>query len=352
MDMNKAIDFLEKYDGPQIKLMEVCGTHTSCIAKSGVRNMISPRIKLISGPGCPVCVTPAAYIDKCIEYSMRDNHALVTFGDMMKVPGLSGSLTEAKGRGANVELMYSPFETLIKAVENPDTIYVIAAVGFETTAPAYALLVQEARDRGVRNIKILTAIKTIIPALSWICANEKTIAGFICPGHVSVIIGSTGYEKLCAVYKKPFVIAGFEPEHIIAAVYDLVLMLSEKKPVSVNNLYKNAVKGEGNVKAQSAIAECFQTGNAMWRGIGMIEDSGLYLGDEYAEYDGGSFGLDEDGPLMAGCRCGDVITGRINPDECPVFGAACSPERPFGPCMVSAEGACGIWFQNNQGELL
>jgi len=344
MDVNNAVDYLKKYDGPAIKIMEVCGTHTSCIVKSGIRGVVSPQIKLISGPGCPVCVTPASYIDKCVEYSLKENHALVTFGDMMKVPGTALSLSEAKGNGARVELMYSPFEVLAKAEKNKDIVYVAAAVGFETTAPAYALLVQEARGRGIKNIKLLTAVKRIVPALSWICGNEREIAGFICPGHVSVIIGSTAYESLCAAYGKPFVIAGFEPEHIIAAICEITLMLSGKKPVQAGNLYKSAVKSSGNEKALSVIAECFKEGGAMWRGIGIIENSGLYLNDRYADYDGGSFGLDEDWRPPKGCRCGDIITGRADPDECPMFGGRCTPAHPLGPCMVSSEGACGIWL--------
>ena len=346
IDIGKALEFLEGYDGPQIKLMEVCGTHTSSIARSGVRGLISPRIKLISGPGCPVCVTPAAYIDKCIEYAHKENHALFTFGDMVKVMGTDCSLSAAKGAGARVDLMYSPFEVLTKAERNPETVHVIAAVGFETTAPAYALLAQEAKESGISNVRLLTALKRIMPALTWICENERSVAGFICPGHVSAITGNAGYEKLCAEYGVPCAIAGFEPEHIIAAVHELVLMSTGDKPTRALNLYAGVVRKEGNVKAQALMDECFREGGAVWRGLGMIEGSGLYLGDEYAGLDGGSLGLDEDRPLPDGCGCGDVITGRINPDECPMFGGQCTPEKPYGPCMTSSEGACGIWFMN------
>jgi len=345
MDVNQAIDFLKKYDGPQIKLMEVCGTHTSAIAKSGIRSILSPKIKLVSGPGCPVCVTPTSYIDKCVEYALKENHVLMTFGDMMKVPGTTESLSSARGRGARAELMYTPFEVIEKAKENAETTYVIAAVGFETTAPAYALLVKEAKEQGIKNIKIISSLKTITPALSWICENEKEIGGFICPGHVSVIIGIEGYEKLHGKYGKPFVVTGFEPEHILASIYDLTLMLSGKKNPQVRNLYKSAVKDEGNGKARSVMAECFQEGNAMWRGIGVVKNSGLYLNDEYSEYDAGSFGLDDDGQRSGACRCGDVIVGRIDPEECPLFGEECNPVQPYGPCMVSEEGTCSIWLQ-------
>ena len=196
MEISQVIDYLKEYNGPEIKLMEVCGTHTASIFKSGIRSLISPEIKLISGPGCPVCVTPTSYIDKCIDYAMMENHVLVTFGDMIKVPGEKASLSSVKGEGAKVEIMYSPFEVIEKATANPHITYVIAAVGFETTAPIYALVIGEAIEKGIKNIKLVTSLKTVIPALEWICKNEEGIDGFICPGHVSVIIGSEAYSEL------------------------------------------------------------------------------------------------------------------------------------------------------------
>ena len=361
LNVERIIRELKGYDGPEVKIMEVCGTHTASIFKGGVRSLISPRIKLISGPGCPVCVTPTAYIDRCIEYAMKENHVLATFGDMMKVPGQKGSLSQAKGDGARVELMYSPIEVVEKAKQNPQTVYVIAGVGFETTVPAYALTMEEADRQGVKNIRLLTALKTVMPALNWICENEDAIDGFLCPGHVSVIIGSSAYEQLVKDYGKPCAVAGFEPEHILAGIYDIIRQLESKrkrdvagynpedqprKPAAVHNLYKNAVKTEGNVKAQEIIARYFEPGAAMWRGLGMIPDSGLYLRPEFASYDAGSRGLDQDIELPAACRCGDVIIGRINPSECPMFGKTCNPTNPYGPCMVSSEGACGIWYRN------
>lgn len=343
MDIQEVIRYLKEYDGPEVKLMEVCGTHTASIFKSGIRSLISPKIKLISGPGCPVCVTPTAYIDKCIEYATSDNHVLLTFGDMMKVPGTNGSLSDMKGKGAKVELMYSPFEAIEKAQANPEITYVVAAVGFETTAPAYALMMQQAVANNVKNIRLVTALKTVIPALTWICENQQDIDGFICPGHVSTIIGSVPYEALAQKYKKPFVVAGFEAEHILAVIYDIIRQL-EQGEYKVKNLYSNAVRDEGNQKALDVLKTFFEAGPAMWRGLGVIEDSGLYLKDTF--YDGGSRGLDKDMELPAGCSCGDVIVGKINPDQCPMFKTKCSPMNPFGPCMVSAEGACGIWYRN------
>lgn len=346
MEIREVIDYLKSYNGPQLKIMEVCGTHTASIFKAGIRSLISDKIKLISGPGCPVCVTPTAFIDKCIEYASTDGYELMTFGDMMKVPGSSDSLSEAKGRGAaNIHLMYSPFEAIEKAQQHPEKTFVIAAVGFETTAPAYALMLKEAKQKGIRNIRLVTALKTAIPALHWICQNQEDINGFICPGHVSVITGSAVYDELAVEYGKPFVVTGFEAEHILASLYRIVKQIESGKG-QTENLYRNAVKADGNAKALQVMDEVYDKGPAMWRGLGVIEDSGLYLSEEYAEYDGGSRDLFADMELPAGCSCSDVIVGKVNPDECAMFGKLCTPMKPFGPCMVSSEGACGIWYRN------
>lgn len=351
MEIREVIDYLKSYDGRELKLMEVCGTHTAAIFKNGIRDLISPKIRLISGPGCPVCVTPTAFIDKCVEYARKPGHELLTFGDMMKVPGTSGSLSENKaaeadGTRANITIMYSPFEAIEKAKANPDITYVIAAVGFETTAPTYALVMRMAKEQGVKNIKLVTALKTAIPALDWICRNQDDIDGFICPGHVSVITGVHVYDELADKYNRPFVVAGFEAEHILVAIYRIVKQIEEGKGY-VENMYPNAVRDEGNAKALAAIEEVYEPGPAMWRGLGIIEGSGLYLKGEYADYDGGSMGLDADMKLPAGCKCGAVITGKINPNQCPMFAEGlCTPMNPFGPCMVSSEGSCGIWYRN------
>ncbi|MEG2199749.1 MAG: hydrogenase formation protein HypD, partial [Anaerovorax sp.] len=211
-----------------------------------------------------------------------------------------------KGNGAKVELMYSPMEIVKKAAENPDKTYVIAAVGFETTVPTYALTMEEAESQGIKNIKFITALKQVMPALQWICENENTIHGFICPGHVSVIIGSTIYQGLSQKYKIPCTVAGFEPEHILAAVYDLVCRVERKRSdkyedFSVHNLYSNAVKAEGNEKAKDLMEKYFKPGAAMWRGLGIIENSGLYIRPEYESFDGGSYGLDQDMELPEAC---------------------------------------------------
>lgn len=351
MNVKDLIDYLKAYNGRELKIMEVCGTHTAAIFKNGIRDLISPKIKLISGPGCPVCVTPTAYIDRCVEFARTPGCHLLTFGDMMKVPGTHGSLSENKAAGeegaaANITIMYSPFEAIEKAKENPDITYGIAAVGFETTAPVYALLVQQAKALGIQNIRLITALKTAIPALKWICENQNDIDGFICPGHVSVITGSRIYDQLAETYRKPFVVSGFEAEHILAAIYRIVKQ-SEEGMGRTENMYKNAVHTEGNTKALAAMEQVYEAGPAMWRGLGIIQGSGLYLKDDYSCYDGGSHELYEDMELPAECCCGAVITGRINPDQCPMFRSGrCTPLEPFGPCMVSSEGSCGIWYRN------
>lgn len=344
MDVREVIEYLKNYDGRPLKLMEVCGTHTAAIFRNGIRDLISPKISLISGPGCPVCVTPASYIDACTAFAKQEGQELLTFGDMIKVPGMGGSLAENKS-GADITVMYSPFEALEKAKADPQKLIGVAAVGFETTVPAYALLLKQARAQGIENIRLITALKTVLPALEWICENQNDVDGFICPGHVSVITGVHVYDALAARYGKPFVVAGFEAEHILVCIYRIVRQIMQGESLS-ENLYRNAVREDGNEKAKAVIREVFETGSATWRGLGEIPDSGLYLKEEYAAYDGGSRQLTADMDLPASCRCADVIVGRINPNQCPMFGKGCDPVKPYGPCMVSAEGACGIWYRN------
>lgn len=345
MNINHVIEYLKNYSGKPLKIMEVCGTHTAAIFKAGIRSLISSQIQLISGPGCPVCVTPTAYIDKCIEYAGKKNYRLFTFGDMMKVPGTYNSLSSEKGGDVDVQLMYSPFDALNWARKNPESMTVVAAVGFETTAPVYGLMIQKAAREGVKNIKVLTALKRVIPALDKICSDYNQIDGFLCPGHVSVIIGSKAYYSLADKYKKPFVVSGFEGEHLLTAIYDVVRQCEDNSG-TVGNLYPAVVSHDGNKKATALMDSCFESGPAMWRGLGLILNSGLYFKDSYKEYDGGSLGLDMDKYLPENCKCGSVIVGKIPPDECPMFGNGCTPINPYGPCMVSAEGACGIWFRN------
>ena len=344
--LQQVKDKLLNYNGRTVKIMEVCGTHTSSIFKNGIRSLLSPKIQLISGPGCPVCVTSSAYLDKLVEYSLKENHCVLTFGDMMKVKGSKFSLTSAKASGGRVRILYSPLVAIQIAMEDKATEFIFAAVGFETTTPIYALMLEEIIQKEITNLKLLTSIKTIIPALSFICQNEEKIDAFLCPGHVSVITGSAVYHQLADQYHKPFVVAGFEGEHILAAVYEIVQQLINKKP-TVKNMYPSAVTEEGNLKAVALTNHYFEVTDDYWRGIGKIAGSALKLKKEFQNYDAGSNFEEVEEKLPPGCRCTDVILGRINPVECPLFQKVCTPFQAIGPCMVSSEGACGIWFKNS-----
>lgn len=347
MTLFQVKEVLKNYNGKEIKIMEVCGTHTSSIFKNGIRSLISPKIQLISGPGCPVCVTSEAYIDKLVEFSLKENSCVLTFGDMMKVKGCRYSLTEAKALGGNMKVLYTPLASVNLAMENQNVNYLFAAVGFETTTPVYALLIEEMIKQKLTNLKIVTSLKQIIPALSFICENEKNIDAFLCPGHVSVITGAAVYEELTYKYKKPFVISGFEGEHILAAIYEIVRQIVEKE-YKVKNLYENAVSNEGNIKATHIIHKYFMTVDDYWRGIGQINNSAYILRPEFQEYDAGSNFDNNTEKVPSGCKCRDVILGRIHPVDCPFFGKVCTPMNAKGPCMVSTEGACGIWYKNRE----
>lgn len=346
MKIEKITEYLRNYNGKPVSVMEVCGTHTSAIMKNGIRELLSPKIRLVSGPGCPVCVTPAGYIDIAAGFALRENHTLVTFGDMMKVPGNHTDLYEARSRGGRVRMVYSPLSILDMAREHLDRIYVMAAVGFETTAPVYALLVKKARAEGLHNIRLLTAIKKILPAMESIL-KEGTIDGFICPGNVSAITGFSVYEPLQKRYNKPFTVTGFEGKQILAAIYDIVRQV-EADTSAVHNLYSSVVEAAGNTRAQELLEEVFTRCDAWWRGLGLIKGSGLCLKSTYKEFNASGQEIRDDEILAKGCRCSDVITGRINPNECPMFGKACTPLSPQGACMVSSEGACGIWYGAGQ----
>jgi hydrogenase expression/formation protein HypD len=275
---------------------------------------------------------------------------------MLKVPGsaisrasgganIPRNLDAAKGAGGRVEMVYSPFEVVRMAETEPHTNFIIAAVGFETTAPAYALLLDELAENGIRNVKLLTSLRSAISAIAWICENEKAIDGFLCPGHVSVITGSDAYKPLAEKFGKPFVVGGFEPEHIAEAIRRLIDM-AEAEQAEVVNLYAETVSAAGNVKAREVMDKYFELRDAAWRGLGEVANSGYYLRKAWADFDAGSFDIDSAEEMPEGCRCTEVITGRIDPDECPLFGKTCAPGNAAGPCMVSAEGACGIWYRN------
>ena len=332
-----------------VKLMEVCGTHTMSIARSGLKSLLPEGVELLSGPGCPVCVTPAADIDRVLDLAMEKDVILSSYGDMLRVPGSrpGDSLQRRRALGARVELVYSPMDALALARQNPDRQLVFLGVGFETTAPGTAAAILAAREQGVKNFTVWSLLKRVEPALRALLAMEDfRVKGFLCPGHVATIVGEEGFRFLAEEYRMPAVIGGFEPEEILLAVYLLLRQIREGKP-RLQNAYPRAVRPEGNVLARRVLQECFEPRDALWRGLGQIPDSGLALKEELRDFDALSrFGITPaaaDKPTA--CRCGEVITGRLGPQGCPLFGKACTPEDPVGPCMVSSEGACAAAYK-------
>ena len=338
--------FLGEYSGPEIKIMEVCGTHTASIVKNGIRSLLSKNIKLVSGPGCPVCVTGPGYIDEAVKYALSEGCTLLSFGDLLKVPGNELSLSEAKALGGSVEIIYSPMDVVQKALNYPERSYILAAVGFETTIPAYALLLDRLVEHNISNVRLLTSLKAIGPALEWLCENEPDIDGFIAPGHVASVTGISVYENLAIKYSKPFSVAGFEAEHVLVAIYDLVLQIIKGR-AEVHNLYRSIVSDKGNRKAMEIMEKYFEPSSAFWRGIGIVERSGYALRESFKDYNV-EIPVKEESihDNAKGCRCGDVIIGRISPSECGLFGKVCTPTNPIGPCMVSQEGTCGIHYSS------
>ncbi len=344
-DLQSMVKFLSEYDGEPVCIMEVCGTHTAAISENGIHQIVSSKIKLVSGPGCPVCVTVASYIDRLIELSMKPDTCVVTFGDMIRVCGTEKSLSEAKADGAKVKMVYSPFEILDLAKENTDTTFVFAAVGFETTTPIYALLVKQIMENNINNIRLLTALKTMPAVIDTLCSQGIEADGFIAPGHVSVITGSEMFRPLAEKYKLPFVVAGFDGKDLIEAIYTIVKLKGKGK---VKNLYTEAVLPQGNEKSRKLTDKYFMPYSASWRGLGIIENSGMVLRDEYRYLDAGSYDLVTDAAKATGCRCTDVVCGKIAPSGCGLFGKRCTPETPQGACMVSVEGSCFNYFVNKR----
>jgi hydrogenase expression/formation protein HypD len=328
-----------------VRLMEVCGTHTMVAFRSGLRRLFPDGVSLISGPGCPVCVTPAGFIDAALEMGRTPGTVIATFGDVMRVPGSDSSLEEERARGLQVRVVYSPSDALELARQERTTNVVFLAIGFETTAPTVALTVQAAYEEGLDNYMVLAAHKTMPQAMEALLeGGEVQIDGFLCPGHVSVVAGAGMFAFLAERYRIPCVVAGFEPEDILQGIVMLLAQLEEGRS-AVEIEYARAVSWEGNRLAQAVVGEVFEQCDSEWRGLGVIPGSGLNLRDKYAGVDavrrlGVNVGS---GRSPVGCRCGDVLRGSIAPPACPLFGRSCSPARPVGPCMVSSEGTCAAY---------
>ncbi len=330
-------DVLAAYHGPTLRIMEVCGSHTAAISKNGIRGLLSEDIQLISGPGCPVCVTPTAYVDKLVELALTPNTCVVTFGDMLRVPGSKYSLSEVQGMGGRAQMVYSPMYIFAMAEKEPETTFVFAAVGFETTTPVYALLMEEIIEKNISNVKLLTALKTMPGVMDYLCREGALIDGFLAPGHVATITGSNVFSPLAAKYRIPFGVAGFEGKEILNALYGIVKACGKGE---VMNFYPQVVTGEGNQKAKALVDKYFMETDAAWRGMGVIPMTGKVLRPEYVKYDAGSFHLTEDNKKNKACCCDKILMGKMEPTQCPLFGKVCKPLTPQGACMVSEEGSC------------
>ena len=328
-------------------LMEVCGTHTMAIARSGLRSLLPSHLELLSGPGCPVCVTAQGDIDQVIELARRPGIILATFGDMMRVPGTESSLQEERARGADIRVVYSPLDALELARQYPEREVVFLGIGFETTAPTVAVTIEQAAAEKVANFSVWSVHKVVPPALEAIFSDpEIAVDGLICPGHVSAVIGVEPYTVLAQKYHKPCVITGFEVEDILQGVYMLVRQL-RKGTAAVEIQYRRIVRPQGNPVAGQVMERMFTTVEARWRGLGTISDSGLFIKPAYESWDARrKFDIPEieDRPIK-GCSCGEVLRGRITPRQCPLFGRGCTPLQPVGPCMVSQEGACAAYYR-------
>jgi hydrogenase expression/formation protein HypD len=331
------------------RFMEVCGTHTMAISRAGLRPLLGPRVELVSGPGCPVCVTSAYDIAHAIALAALPEVIVTTFGDMMRVPGPGGTLSQAASRGSSVKVVYSPLDALQLAGANPDKKVVFLGVGFETTAPAVAGTVMLARERNIRNFFLLSLHKLVPPALRALVEMEDfTIDGFILPGHVSAILGSRAYAFLPEDYRVPCVISGFEPADILQAIYELMAMMEQGPGLGIE--YSRVVKPEGNRKALQVMNSVFEPADAEWRGLGVIPASGLKLRDGFRAFDAGAWEVEVREPEReTACRCGDVLCGKIKPFDCQLFARSCTPEEPFGPCMVSTEGTCASYYLYDYG---
>jgi hydrogenase expression/formation protein HypD len=336
-----------------VHLMEVCGTHTVNACRSGVHSLMPEEVTLVSGPGCPVCVTAQRYIDGLIELGRRGDVTLLTYGDMIRVAGAGGSLELARSEGADVRVVTSTMEAVELAEAEPERQMVFAAVGFETTAPATAAAVLAAHDRGLRNFTVLPCHKLVLPAMRTLLADpDIRVDGFVCPGHVSVIIGAEVYRPIVDEHRKPCVVSGFEALQIMEGVLHLVRQVNRGE-AKLENLYPQVVTAEGNRHAQALIDRVFVPGDSAWRALGVMADSGLDLRPEFAAYDAFerfdlTLGEDHDPP---GCRCGEVICGKCHPTDCRLFGTVCTPIYPVGPCMVSSEGTCQAWFKYRRHEI-
>ncbi len=340
------IQRIQKTSSRPIQLMEVCGTHTVSIFRYGIRGILPEQIRLISGPGCPVCVTPNHDIDLAIAVSRQKDVIIATFGDMMRVPGSTSSLQKEKAEGRDIRIVYSSLDALTIAKENSWKRVVFLAIGFETTSPTIAVAILRAKEEGLRNLFFLNSQKRVPPALiALLQAKQVKIDGLILPGHVSTILGTHPYQFIAREFGRPAVITGFEPLDILQGIWMLVKQIEEDR-AAVEIQYRRIVREEGNPTALSKIYEVFEKDEGRWRGLGVIPDSGYRFRESYKEMDVRMFGVDVE-PVLEHpeCLCGEVLQGIKTPLECRLFKRVCHPENPIGPCMVSIEGTCHTYYK-------
>jgi len=347
-------DEINQISHQPIRLMEVCGTHTVSIFRHGIRDLLPDTISLVSGPGCPVCVTAQGEIDAFIEIARKEDVIVTTFGDLIRVPGSASSLEKERAEGRDIRVVYSVMDALSIARENPNKQVVFLGIGFETTVPTIAAAVLTARKMKIPNFCLFSAHKTVPPALTALMETGETkINGFILPGHVSVVIGLDAYRQFFKKYRIPCVAGGFEPADILQAIRMLVDQIESGSP-ALTNAYPRAVTKEGNPKARTIIKQVFKPADAIWRGIGPIPASGLRLREAFADMDGGKRMEIEPSEVEdpKGCACGEILTGAKIPPACPLYKKKCTPMHPVGPCMVSTEGTCAAYYRYHEDSLL
>ena len=353
-DTNLAKNIIEninKVSTKPVKLMEVCGGHTMAIHKNGIPSLLPENIELISGPGCPVCVTSRQFIDKAVAYAKIKNTIITTYGDLIRVPGSSSNLDEEKARGADIRIIYSTMDVIKTAVENPDKSVIFLAIGFETTIPATAVALIEAQKLQLKNLYFLSSHKIMPPAMEALIDEGVQISGYIAPGHVSTITGSEIYNPIANNYNLPVVISGFEPIDILQSILMLVKQIEIQK-ACVEIQYTRVVKPEGNIKAKKIMHEIFKPKDDWWRGLGILKNSGQSIKEKFQKFDAEiQIPVTPEKTIEpGGCICGEILKGLKKPAQCVLFAKQCTPSSPVGACMVSNEGACHAYFKYNRHE--
>lgn len=346
--IRRLIDEINLLATEEIKIMEVCGTHTQMISKLGLRSLLSSNIKLLSGPGCPVCVSEESYIDNAIEILNKYNLSIATFGDMMRVRGTKESLIEEKSKGKDVRIIYSPLDLVDMAEKNKDKNIVFLGVGFETTAPVIALAIKTAAERKIKNLFFFTSIKLMPPILHYIMKQpDNKISGLICPGNVAAVAGSDYFRFIADEYGISAAVCGFEAEDLLIGIHHLVKQIMQNEKKDLKNSYRRCVTPQGNPSANKLIKDVFEVSHGGWRGIGTVENSSLYINEQYKNFDALHIFTVENrtAEIKTNCECKDVLLGNKTPKECKFFDKFCNPIKAYGPCMVSAEGSCSIAYR-------